>query len=107
MRLNKHVKSKRYHDGVRAAALKSLDRAARYMRDTLRDDDEHQGNSTIGSDSCNDEPAYAVEDGTPTASFVPSPWEIHVSEREPGVVFTSTPSPARRLGHIRGPGMLP
>ena len=61
------------------------------MRDTLRDDDEHEGNSTIGSDSCNDEPAYAVEDGIPTGSFVPSPWEIHMSEREPGICFYFSP----------------
>ena len=61
---------------MRAAALKKLDKAARYMRDTLWDEDEHDDNSTVGSDSCNEEPAYLSEDGVPSNSSVPSPWRM-------------------------------
>ena len=79
--------------------MKALDKAARYLRDTLREDDEHDGNSTICSDSCSDAPdntddvdhANADDDGTPDGASVPKLWVIHVCVSEPGRFFTTTP----------------
>ena len=84
---NKNVKSKRYQEGVRADALKALDKAAKDYRDTLREEDEHDGNSTICSDSCSDAPDHAEDDGIPDGAFVPSPCEIYDSLSEPGICF--------------------
>ena len=82
--------------------MKALDKAARYLRDTLREDDEHDGNSTICSDSRSDAPdnaddddhASAIrfdDDGCPDGASVPKPWEIRESVSKPGRYFYYNP----------------
>ena len=100
-----------YQDGVRADALKALDIAAKEYRNTLQEEDEHDGNSTIGSDSCSDAPDHAEDDGIPDGASVPSPWEIYDSESEPGICFYFNPVTGKKTrthpGTKKGPMTKP
>ena len=99
--VQKIVDSERYRDGVRADALKALDIAATEYRNTLREVDEHDGNSTIADDDDEHASVTLCDDD------LPEPWEVRSSSSKPCKFYSSTPLPARTLGSVRGPRQVP